>query len=116
VSSPIEGGSNDTSFGRLEDREGAHGPGGYLTIELRDGTAPSSARLRVLDEAGRDVGDLHATELEDAWAEERMPSVRRFGPLPPGNYRAVAVREDGRVVERAVDVTAGDEVTVALQL
>ncbi len=93
-------------------------PASFVRVELRDAEGFSSlARVRVLDEAARDVGCaiLHS-DFDDALAHGDFGHRSRFGPLPPGRYRLEAHTEGGRVTTQAFTLAGEAEKQLTLRV
>lgn len=79
-----------------------------VTVEDEDGEA-RRARVQVLDENDREVGDLMTLEAMQAIFNEGVSTVeQRVGPFPPGRYTVRATMADGRTNDRRVRLRARD--------
>jgi hypothetical protein len=84
-------------------------PAGFVRVELRDAEGFSKpASVRILDEAGRDVGcAVGRSDPDDALDHGAFGYRSRFGPLPPGRYTLEA-RTEGEHVARQAFTLAGE--------
>lgn len=84
------------------------------TVDAND--APLRARVRVVDEAGRDVAGLMSAQdlLERATRGGPGGNEQKIGPLAPGTYKVTATTTDGKSVEKAVTLTGEPERRVTL--
>lgn len=94
-------------------------PAAVLWVRTLDGDGePCAAAVSLTDADGRSAGAgvplAELAELGPALAPgaER----RRFGPLPPGRYRATAEAPDGRSATRSVELSRPGERTLVLRL
>ncbi|MAB78093.1 MAG: hypothetical protein CMJ89_01960 [Planctomycetes bacterium] len=84
-------------------------PGAYLIVQLLDEGEPVRARLRVLDEEGREVNGLLSMALMQELFTEGMSSrERRVGPVPPGKYKLEATTMDGKTAKKTVRLKSGE--------
>jgi hypothetical protein len=92
--------------------------GTRLSVNVVDkDSKPVHAQLSVTDEAGREV----ATMIGLAEIEEYVTSggnasgATQVGPVGPGKYKVKAVRADGKVEQKSVNVSGGGEKKVTLR-
>ena len=85
-------------------------PAAWLVVTLLEDGDPVRARLRVLDEAGRQVNGLASAEALMLLVSQGFSSKeRRVGPLAPGKYTLVAAGTDGKEAEKTVRIRPGQE-------
>lgn len=95
--------------------------GAYLIVRV-DGADPLDVaqglvRVDVRDSDDRQMGGLFSTQdFAELLSADRSFDEQRFGPLPPGTYRATATGPGGARVERTVNLTASEELRLALPL
>lgn len=93
-------------------------PGTILLVSLEDSSgADLPSRVSVLDGKGREMnGMMGLAELMRRYSGGLGDAVQRVGPLPPGNYTVRATAEDGRSVERPLNLTGQAERKLKLRL
>ena len=82
--------------------------GTYFEVSLTEDKEPVRARVRVEDEAGRQVNGLYSIEdLQSFFSEGFSSRERRVGPVPPGKYTLIATTLDGKEAKKSVTAKAG---------
>jgi hypothetical protein len=86
--------------------------GALLVVSTADEDgAPLPAALSVVDERGREVGQLRSlAELMELFSRGGFSTTeQRVGPLAPGSYRVTATAADGRESTKPVTLRAGQD-------
>ncbi len=93
-------------------------PGCYLVINVERDDEPVHARVKVLDDEGRQVnGVMTQNSLESLMVEGLSSKEQRAGPLPAGKYTVHATTQDGASSKKAITVREGqDERRVKLRI
>ena len=115
-SAPATVGTGDVAEVELVVGEGAYlfvRVEGMNEADLVDG----HVRVDLRDSENRQVGGLFSQEdAVDLLSGDRSFDEQRFGPLPPGSYRASATGPDGKRVEKRVELSPGQERRLRLRL
>ena len=83
-------------------------PGCYLIVSLLLDGEPVRARVKVLDQEGRQVNGLFSqADLEELVMTGFSWKERRVGPLPPAKYTLIATAPDGAETKKSVTVREG---------
>jgi hypothetical protein len=93
-------------------------PGTILRISVEDEEGKTlRASLRVLDDAGREVGGLLGADALQRMVTDGFSSTeQRIGPLPAGKYKVTAVANDGTSVTRPVTLDGREERAVRIRI
>jgi hypothetical protein len=91
--------------------------GTILRVVIEDGEGlPARAKVRVFDEAGREVGSMLGTEsMQTLFTEGFSSTEHRAGPLPSGKYRVEATAAEGSA-KKSVTLRGQDERKLKLRL
>jgi protocatechuate 3,4-dioxygenase beta subunit len=87
-----------------------------VTIESATGVA-SRARVRVLDEEGREYAAMTTpAAMEAAFTQGFSTREHRIGPVPPGSYTVIATTFDGVEKKKPISLRGQEERRVRLDL
>lgn len=84
--------------------------GSFVVVTAQVDGEPVRARLKMIDEQGRELQSLFAmADMANLFSEGFSSKERRIGPVPPGEYEIFATTPDGKDASRKFTVRPGQE-------
>lgn len=92
--------------------------GTMLKVSVEDGQGNSvRASIRVVDDAGREYGNMMSAEsFRTMFTEGFSSTEQRLGPLPPGKYRVTATDDAGKSESKPLSLSGQPERNLRIKL
>jgi hypothetical protein len=107
-----------TSPGEASSVELVMEGGTMLKVAVEDAQGkPVRASIRVVDDAGREYGNMMSAEsFRTMFSEGFSSTEQKMGPLPPGKYRVTATDDSGKSDSKPLSLSGQPERSLRIKL